>query len=235
MAVLPTPGSPISTGLFLVRRESTCIDAADLLVAADDRIELALARELGEVAAVLLERLVLRLGVLIGDARAAAHRLQRLQHRVARDAGCSQRAARRVAIARRRGRSAGAPSRRTRPGARRRLEGGVASAFESDSEMRGWRAARDLRQRGEGPVELRAERVEDDAELLEHRNGRALGLREQRAQQMRPARSPPWPRPAASDCAWRERFLTLDGELVESHARNTLSTRRSGASPFRRL
>ena len=25
MAVLPTPGSPISTGLFLVRRESTCI------------------------------------------------------------------------------------------------------------------------------------------------------------------------------------------------------------------
>jgi hypothetical protein len=25
MAVLPTPGSPMSTGLFLVRRESTCI------------------------------------------------------------------------------------------------------------------------------------------------------------------------------------------------------------------
>ena len=25
MAVLPTPGSPISTGLFFVRRESTCI------------------------------------------------------------------------------------------------------------------------------------------------------------------------------------------------------------------
>ena len=25
MAVLPTPGSPISTGLFLVRRESTCM------------------------------------------------------------------------------------------------------------------------------------------------------------------------------------------------------------------
>ena len=25
MAVLPTPGSPINTGLFLVRRDSTCI------------------------------------------------------------------------------------------------------------------------------------------------------------------------------------------------------------------
>ena len=39
-------------------------DAADLLVAADDRIELALARQLGEVAAVALERLVRALGVL---------------------------------------------------------------------------------------------------------------------------------------------------------------------------
>ena len=44
MAVLPTPGSPISTGLFLVRRDSTWIDAADLLVAADHRVELALSR-----------------------------------------------------------------------------------------------------------------------------------------------------------------------------------------------
>ena len=41
MAVLPTPGSPMSTGLFLVRRLSTWIDPADLLVAADDRVELA--------------------------------------------------------------------------------------------------------------------------------------------------------------------------------------------------
>ena len=71
MAVLPTPGSPMSTGLFLVRRDSTWIDAADLLVAADDRVELALAGRLGEVAAVPLERLVLLLGVLAGDAVAA--------------------------------------------------------------------------------------------------------------------------------------------------------------------
>ena len=39
-------------------------DAADLLVAADDRIELALARQFGEIAAVLLERLIGALGVL---------------------------------------------------------------------------------------------------------------------------------------------------------------------------
>src|SRR5262249_58960235 len=52
--------------------------AADLVVAPDHRVELAAPREVGEVAAVLGERLVLGLGVLIGDARAAAHRLERL-------------------------------------------------------------------------------------------------------------------------------------------------------------
>ena len=50
--------------------------AADLLVPADDRVELALAGGLGEVSAVLLERLVLLLGVLAGDAVAAPHRLR---------------------------------------------------------------------------------------------------------------------------------------------------------------
>ena len=39
-------------------------DAADLLVAADHRIELALARQLGQVAAVALERLVGAFGIL---------------------------------------------------------------------------------------------------------------------------------------------------------------------------
>ena len=48
-------------------------DAADLLVSSDDRIELALARDLGEVPAVALERLVLALGILIGHALRAAN------------------------------------------------------------------------------------------------------------------------------------------------------------------
>ena len=47
-------------------------DAADLLVAADDRIELALARELGEVAAVALERLIGAFRVLVRHALRAA-------------------------------------------------------------------------------------------------------------------------------------------------------------------
>ena len=63
MAVLPTPGSPMRTGLFLVRRRQDLDDAPDLLVAADDRVELAGAGLRGEVAAVLLQRLVGALGV----------------------------------------------------------------------------------------------------------------------------------------------------------------------------
>ena len=55
---------------------------ADLLVAADDRVELALPRQLDEVAAVALQRLVLLFGVLVGDALPAADVLQRAEDRV---------------------------------------------------------------------------------------------------------------------------------------------------------
>ncbi len=65
-------------------------DAADLLVAADDRVELALARLLGEVAAVPLERLVLLLGVLAGDAVRPARPAERLEHRLLGDAEAAQ-------------------------------------------------------------------------------------------------------------------------------------------------
>ena len=61
-------------------------DPANLLVAADDRVDLSGAGRLGEVAAVLLERLVLLLGVVARDAVRAAHLAQGVEHRVARDA-----------------------------------------------------------------------------------------------------------------------------------------------------
>ena len=48
-------------------------DAANLFVAADDGVELALAGEVGEVFGVLLEGLKLGLGVLVGDALRSAH------------------------------------------------------------------------------------------------------------------------------------------------------------------
>ena len=54
-------------------------DAANLLVAADDGVELAAAGEVGEVLGVLFERLELALGVLVGDALRAANGLQCLE------------------------------------------------------------------------------------------------------------------------------------------------------------
>ena len=60
--------------------------AADLLVPADHRVELAAARLLGQVAPEAQQRLVLLLRVLVGDALGAAHRLHRLEDRLARHA-----------------------------------------------------------------------------------------------------------------------------------------------------
>ena len=79
MAVLPTPGSPMRTGLFLVRRDRTWMHTTDLVVAADDGIEPSGASLGGEVAAVLLERRVCALRIGRGDPLAATDAGQRLE------------------------------------------------------------------------------------------------------------------------------------------------------------
>ena len=61
-------------------------NAPDFAIAADDRVELALARQLGQVAPIALQRLVGGLGVLGGDALTAADAGERLQNLVAADA-----------------------------------------------------------------------------------------------------------------------------------------------------
>ena len=76
MAVLPTPGSPMRTGLFLVRRDSTWMTRRISSSRPMTGSSLPCAGRLGEVAPVLLERLVLLLGVLAGDPVAAPHLLQ---------------------------------------------------------------------------------------------------------------------------------------------------------------
>ena len=60
--------------------------APHFLVAADHRIELALLRQLGQVAGVALQRLVLGFGILVGDLLVAAHGGQRAQDVVIRRA-----------------------------------------------------------------------------------------------------------------------------------------------------
>ena len=81
MAVLPTPGSPISTGLFLVRRESTCT-TRQFFIASDHRIKLAFAGLLREVASVALECLILGFGILVSHLLRAAYRGQGFQNRI---------------------------------------------------------------------------------------------------------------------------------------------------------
>ncbi len=65
---------------------------ADLLVAADDRIDLAAPGERRQIARVLLERLELALGIAIGDALVAAHARQRLEELVVAHARALQEA-----------------------------------------------------------------------------------------------------------------------------------------------
>ena len=89
MAVLPTPGSPISTGLFLVRRLSTWttrrISLSRPITGSNS-----FARAFGQVGGVLLQRLIGRLGVGAGDAGAAANLDERVAQRLRRCAMSGQ-------------------------------------------------------------------------------------------------------------------------------------------------
>ena len=89
IAVLPTPGSPISTGLFLVRRCRIWIVRRISSSRPITGSSLPLARALGEVDRVLLERLALALGLLRVDAGAAANRLDRVLRAPCGSAPCS--------------------------------------------------------------------------------------------------------------------------------------------------
>ena len=84
IAVLPTPGSPISTGLFFVRRESTWIVRRISSSRPITGSSLPGLGGGGEVAAELRQRLVGALGILRRHALAAAHLLQRAEQRLAR-------------------------------------------------------------------------------------------------------------------------------------------------------
>jgi len=82
IAVLPTPGSPISTGLFLVRRDKHLHHPSDLFVPPNDGVKLSAPRLLGQIAGITLQRLILGFRILIRNSLRSAHRGQRLQDRV---------------------------------------------------------------------------------------------------------------------------------------------------------
>ena len=82
---LPHAGLADENGVVLRPPREDLDHAPDLLVATDDRIELPFLRERGQVAPVLLERLVGALGILRRHLLPAAHLLERCEQRVARD------------------------------------------------------------------------------------------------------------------------------------------------------
>ena len=84
---------PDEDGVVLAAAGEDLHDAADLVVAADDRVELALGGLLGEVAAEALERVDLLLGALVGHAVAAADLRERLEQRLLGRPGGAQRVA----------------------------------------------------------------------------------------------------------------------------------------------
>ena len=72
IVVLPTPGSPIEDRVVLGPARQDLHDPLDLLLAPDDRVELALAGRLGEVLAELVEHQRRRRGTLSVGAPAVA-------------------------------------------------------------------------------------------------------------------------------------------------------------------
>ncbi len=202
--------------------------AADLLVAPDHGVELAAARHVGEVAAELLERLVLRLCVGVGDAGAAAHRGERLQQRLARGAGLLEGRGGRVALLGR--------DRQQQMLARdvlvleilglagRRLQHALERVGGPRLAAPGHRGGL-----GERLLDLLGHLARVDAELLEDGRRDAVGLRQERAQQMRRLHGA-LAAAGGQGHGLGQGFLGLDGELVESHAR-FLSTNPRGATP----
>ena len=83
IAVLPTPGSPIRTGLFFVLRDRIWMTRRISRVPPDDGVELAGPGLVDEIAAVLLQRLVGHLGHRRRHPLVAADLGEHLQERVA--------------------------------------------------------------------------------------------------------------------------------------------------------
>ncbi len=188
-------------------------DAADLLVAADHRVELALARELCQVAAVLLEGLVAVLGVRVVHALVAADVLQRLEERVAGGARALQRlGGRRPAVEKRQQQVLGGDV-LVLEGFRlteRLLQGGV----ELRRSVRG--RAVGPRQRGEALLDVGREAARVHPDLAEGRGDDATLLVEERLHEVfgRHLRVVALLRQGLGS---RQGLLALHRELIETH------------------
>ena len=193
--------------------------AADLVVAADHRVELALLGGLGEVAAVLLERLVLVLGVLVGDAvRAADLPATASRDLVARGAGVDLRVGgereqqvlgRHVLVAH-----------RARPRRRRACSSSISAGASAGAAVG---VAADGRQGVERLVRARGGPPRIGARAAQHRHDDAAVLLEQRGEQVLRVRLRGSAR-AGEPLRGCECLLGLDGEAIGLHARSRSSS-----------
>ena len=161
--------------------------AADFLVAADDRVELALARRLGEVARIFLQRVVAVLGALRVGGAAAAQLVDRGVEVLRGEAGLGERAAD-VGVLGQRHRQQDALDRDVAvAGLLRDLLGLVEDADGVAVERRrlGRAAAGHRRDLGDQRIDFALRRLGVAARGLDQPGGHALLVVEQRLQQMR--------------------------------------------------
>ncbi len=189
---------------------------ANFLVAADDRIELALAGQIGEIARILDQGLVALLGVGIGHALVAAHVGQGLEQVVATHARLAQDAGRVAHIL---GQHA---EQEVLAGdvlvlELHRLAGGLfEQVLEPAPDESVGAAAAYLRLFVQGLVDFAPDGLGVGAQLAQHRQNDAIFLSKQGAQQVLGrhllVRALVGQVMGRSQC-----FLSLDGELVEPH------------------
>ena len=189
--------------------------AADLVVAADDRVDLALLGAGGQVDRELLERLPVLLGVLVGD-RAALHLLDRLlDGRKVRPVGEHQ-LGERVLLVLERSEHEDLGGDVLIPPLLRLLVGQVQEAVELARDVQLPAAALDLRQSVERTVEPGPEPVDVDARLREQRPDAAAVLIEHGHHQVHRLDELVIP-PEGEGLCVLECQLELAGQLVHSH------------------
>ena len=156
--------------------------AADLVIATDDRINLASTGSGGEVAAVFLEGLVFALGVLIGDALTAAHGDERLHQAITGDTALLEHFC---------GRAFGGYEREEEVlhagefvfQHRHLALGTIEDCAEFLGDL-GLGCATDFSEFGYRIAEAGFERGNGDAEFFQERLGETIGLLEEREQEM---------------------------------------------------
>ena len=225
IAVLPTPGSPISTGLFLVRRESTCmtrrISSSRPITGSSLPARAASVRSRPNFASAWY--FDSGSGSVTARSRARSKRLARWRRAWRPPRGAGRRPRR---SSRRREREQQVLGRDVLVLARLGVaEGGLEDAVQRGGERR-LRAAVHLGQAPRGAARAAPGAASSgDPELLEDRDRAALGLREQRPQQVG-RRDLAVAAPRGEALGLGEGLLALEGELVEAHGAERWARRR---------